>query len=115
MNGLPYYRRFPRHFLEGTAGMPLELKGPYSILLDLMYLQNGELPDDARYISGNLGCSVRMWQKIRAGLISAGKIIVEDGVITNVRMEKEVAWAHRQSRTNSENAERGWHKRKRRS
>lgn len=89
MNSLPYYRRYARDFLEGTAGMPLELKGPYAVLLDLIYLQSGQLPDDPHYISGHLGCSVRMWNGIRKKLIAAGKISVSGGVISNFRADKE--------------------------
>ncbi|MFK5283859.1 DUF1376 domain-containing protein, partial [Lacticaseibacillus paracasei] len=56
MNGLPYYKAYPRDFIEGTIGMPFELKGAYRLLLDLIYMQGGRLPDDAKYISGLLGC-----------------------------------------------------------
>ena len=37
MNSLPYHKRYHRDFLEGTAGMTLEVKGAYSILLDVIY------------------------------------------------------------------------------
>lgn len=74
MNGLPYYKAYPRDFLEGTIGMSFEVKGAYRLILDLIYMQGGKLPDDARYISGNLGCSVRKWNAIRAELIERGKL-----------------------------------------
>lgn len=112
MNGLPYYRRFPRDFLEGTAGLSLEEKGAYGILLDLMYLQNGSLPDDPKYIAGNLGCSVRKWNIVRARLVEARKIFVADGVISNARMEAEIIRTHQVSEVKRSNAERGWMKRK---
>lgn len=76
MNGLPYYKAYPRDFIEGTIGMPFEIKCAYRVVLDLIYMQGGELPDDARYISGLLGCSVRKWKSIRSALIQAGKIHV---------------------------------------
>lgn len=85
MNGLPYYKAYPRDFIEGTIGMPLELKGAYRVLLDLIYMQGGNLPDDPRYISGLLGCTVRKWNSIRNDLISLGKIGTEEGYLTNER------------------------------
>lgn len=90
MNGLPYYKAYPRDFIEGTIGMPFELKGAYRIVLDLIYMQGGRLPDDARYISGLLGCSVRAWKGYREALIEAGKIVVSGEFLTNERAEKEL-------------------------
>lgn len=84
---LPYYKRFPRDFLEGTVGMTLELKGAYGIVLDLIYMRDGRLEDDARYISGQLGCSVRAWNTIRESLIQRGKIQAENGIISNFRAD----------------------------
>lgn len=94
MNGLPYYKRYPRDFFEGTIGMPLELKGPYSIVLDLIYMQNGALLDDPRYIAGHLGCSVRQWNSVRERLITIGKIEARDGHLGNYRADKELVSSH---------------------
>ncbi len=90
MNGLPYYKAYPRDFVEGTVGMPFDLKAAYRIVLDLIYMQNGKLPDDPRYISGLLGCSTRAWNRYRQQLISLGKIYAENGIISNFRADKEL-------------------------
>ena len=90
MNGLPYYKAYPRDFIEGTIGMPFEIKCAYRVVLDLIYMQGGELPDDARYISGLLGCSVRKWKSIRSVLVEAGKIQVSGEFLTNKRARKEL-------------------------
>lgn len=84
---LPYYKRFPRDFLDGTIGLSLETKGAYAIILDLIYMRDGRLADDARYIAGQLGCSVRKWTVIRAELIARGKLICELGFISNFRAD----------------------------
>ncbi len=84
MNGLPYYKRYPRDFLEGTVGLTLEEKGAYAILLDLIYLRGGRLPDDSRWIAGHLGCSVRKWNSIRERLLKTGKITVDKSVDNGV-------------------------------
>ena len=104
MNGLPYYKAYPRDFIEGTIGMAFELKGAYRLVLDLIYMQNGRLPDDARYISGQLGCTVRAWNGYRAKLIELGKLTAENGVISNFRASLELDNLREISRKNSENA-----------
>lgn len=90
MNGLPYYKAYPRDFIEGTIGMDFETKAAYRLVLDLIYMQGGALPDDARYISGLLGCSVKKWNGLREALILAGKIEVRNGVLGNHRADKEL-------------------------
>lgn len=84
---LPYYKRFPRDFLDGTIGLSLETKGAYGIVLDLIYMRDGRLADDARYIAGQLGCSVRKWSAIREELIARGKLICDLGFISNFRAD----------------------------
>ena len=90
MNGLPYYKRYPRDFIEGTIGMSFELKTTYSFILDLIYIQGGKLPDDSRYISGLLNCSVRKWNLLREQLIELGKIEIIGEFLTNYRALSEV-------------------------
>nr|WP_176024244.1 DUF1376 domain-containing protein [Brucella pseudintermedia] len=85
MNGLPYYKAYPRDFIEGTIGMSFELKAAYRLVLDLIYMQGGNLPDDARYISGLLGCTVRKWNALREELVSLGKIEINGEFLTNER------------------------------
>lgn len=84
---LPYYKRFPRDFLEATIGLSFEVKGAFAIVLDLIYMRDGRLPDDARYIAGQLGCSVRKWTAIRAELVAAGKLTAQNGIISNFRAD----------------------------
>lgn len=86
---LPYYKRFPRDFLEGTIGLSFEVKGAYAIVLDLIYMRDGRLCDDARYIAGQLGCSVRKWTAIRKELIDGGKLSAQDGGLC---FERSSAW-----------------------
>jgi len=57
----PWYRRFPDNFIAGTVGLTLEEKGAYSLVLDLMYVRGGPVPDEPRYIAGVCNCSVRKW------------------------------------------------------
>ena len=70
--------------------MPFELKAAYGIILDLIYIHGTELPDDPRFIAGQLNVSVRKWKKLRDGLIEAGKIQIVSGSITNYRAVSEL-------------------------
>lgn len=101
--GLPYYKAYPRDFIEGTIGMSFELKGAYRLILDLIYMQGGSLPDDARYISGLLGCTVRKWNTLRLELISLNKIQVKNSFITNYRAVIELETLRKLVEKQSEN------------
>lgn len=102
MNGLPYYKAYPRDFIEGTIGMPFELKAAYRLVLDLIYMQGGGLPDDPSYIAALLGCSKRAWTSYRAKLLDLGKIRLEDGLLRNYRADIELQTLAKLSRTQAE-------------
>lgn len=104
MNGLPYYKAYPRDFIEGTIGMPFEIKCAYRVVLDLIYMQGGDLPDDDRYISGLLGCSVRKWKSIRSHLVEADKIQVNGDFLTNYRAVSELETLAKLQHKQRENA-----------
>lgn len=104
MNGLPYYKAYPRDFVEGTIGMPFEVKCAYRVVIDLIYMQGGKLPDDARYISGHLGCSLRKWKAIRSDLVGRGKLIVSGEFLTNYRAEKELQTLSKHQDKQAENS-----------
>lgn len=103
MNGLPYYRRFPRDLIEGTVGMSFEVKAAYGLILDLIYIQHGRLPDDPRYIAGVLNCSTRKWNSIRRALIEDhGKLRVDGEYLVNGRASKEVEALDEYSKSQSD-------------
>lgn len=104
MNGLPYYKRYPRDFMEGAAGMSFEIKGAYAIILDLIYLHGGELPDDPRYIAGQLSLSVRKWNSIKNQLVESGKISVTGDFLTNYRSIIELESLRKYQDKQAENA-----------
>lgn len=106
MNGLPYYKAYPRDFVEGTIGMDFELKGAYRLVLDLIYMQGGQLPDDARYISGLLGCTLKKWNGLRQRLIDLGKIEVRGEFLANNRADKELETLGKLSEKQRENRSR---------
>jgi uncharacterized protein YdaU (DUF1376 family) len=103
----PWYRRFPDNFIAGTVGLTLEEKGAYSLVLDLMYVRGGPVPDEPRYIAGVCNCSVRKWNAIRSKLIELGKIHVVDGFLTNERAEKEIEISLKDAQERAENGAKG--------
>lgn len=112
MSERPWYKRYPSDFIAGALGLTLEEKGAYSIVLDLIYDRGRPIADDARYIAGVCGCSVRRWKAIRKRLIETGKIVAADGVISNSRaekmLEKSQTTARKLSETNRKNAQKRW-------
>lgn len=99
--------------------MKLELKGPYSLLIDLIMMMGDRgLPDDPQWIAGQLGCSVRMWNKVRKCLLTGDgcpegkpKIAVKNGIISNSRADK-VKIIQRKYRDNQAENARGTSKNK---
>jgi uncharacterized protein YdaU (DUF1376 family) len=106
----PWYRRFPDNFIAGTVGLTLEEKGAYSLVLDLMYVRGGPVPDEPRYIAGVCNCSVRKWNAIRDRLVGLGKIHAVDGYLTNDRATKEIENAAKDARELAENGSKGGYK-----
>lgn len=110
---LPYYPMYPRDFFEGTQQMSLELKGAYIMVLNLMYTRGGPISDEPGYISRYVGCSVRKWKQVRDELVAMGKLVVQDGIISNFRadevIEKQRSYQDKQAenraRPNKNNAE----------
>jgi uncharacterized protein YdaU (DUF1376 family) len=103
MAPLPYYKRYPRDFLDATIGMPFELKAAYGLILDLIYLHGGNLKYDARYISGQLGCSVRQVKSFVDELVSREKLTLFEGIISNFRATFELENARKICEKNREN------------
>ena len=86
-----WYKRYGADFLMGCMSLTLEEKGAYSCCLDLIYERAGPIPDDPRWLSGVLGCSVRRWKSIREKLLDEGKLSRCGAFLSNPRAEIELA------------------------
>lgn len=104
MSDRPWYKRYPSDFLTSTVDMPFEEKGAYSIILDLIYDKGGAIEDEAQWISRVLGMSVRKWNSIRLKLIIRGKLVSENGFLTNKNATKIIINSSKTARESSENA-----------
>ena len=106
-----WYKRCGADFIHGTMMLTLEEKGAYSLCLDLIYDRGGPIPDDARWLSGVCGVSIRKWNALRERLVSLGKLIVEDGHISNSRAAFEIVSSELQRRNQAESGAKGGRKR----
>ncbi len=89
-DGLPWYRRRPRAFIDGVQCLGPELIGAYAVLLDLFYARDGRSVRDDRHLGGVLGCSTRKATSLTDMLITRGKLFIRDGFVVNSVAEKEL-------------------------
>jgi uncharacterized protein YdaU (DUF1376 family) len=106
-----WYKRCGADFIHGTMMLTLEEKGAYSLCLDLIYDRGGPIPDDNRWLAGVCGVSLRKWTAIRDRLISLGKLIEIDGLISNSRAALELVSSELQARKLAESGSKGGRKR----
>jgi len=106
-----WYKRCGADFIHGTMMLTLEEKGAYSLCLDLIYDRGGPIPDDARWLSGVCGVSIRKWSVIRERLVSLGKLTAVNGLISNVRADLEIVSSELQRRNQAESGAKGGRKR----
>lgn len=90
MGRIRWYKRDPRAALTGMAKLALEERGAYNTVLDLIYVNDGAVDDDPRYIAGWLGVDVRVWKRIRTSLIRQGKLYTHADKLRNERADQEV-------------------------
>jgi len=96
---------YPDEFLVGVVGLgPAEI-GAYWVVCSLMYSRGGPIPDDDAWIARACGCHVRTWRALKDRLVSAGKLIVQDGFISNSRVLREIERAQRRAKQSRDAAE----------
>ncbi|MES2295227.1 MAG: YdaU family protein [Pseudomonadota bacterium] len=106
-----WYKRCGADFIHGTMMLTLEEKGAYSLCLDLIYDRGGPIPDDARWLSGVCGVSIRKWNAIRERLLSLGKLAAGHGMLSNARADVELVSAALSARERAESGAKGGRKR----
>lgn len=114
MSGLEWYPRNSRKALNGMQGLSLELRGAYNTLIDLIYDRGEAVPDDDRWLAGQMGVSVRKWKQLRADLLAAGRIIARQTrkgpVLSDELAEKEIENQASRRRANAESGAKGGRK-----
>jgi uncharacterized protein YdaU (DUF1376 family) len=108
---LPWYACYPRDFNDGMIGLTLEERGAYITLLNLIYSRGGPIPEDAWWITSQLGCTTRVWTKVRAALLVKRKLFeVEIGGephLMNARADREIGERRENSKKFSEAGRKG--------
>lgn len=105
----PYHLRYHSDILGAYIGMPLELRGAYDTLLELLYERMKPLPNDAKFLSGWLQCSTRKTQSLIEDLIKRGKIyITNSGELSNERFDIEAQNREDWSKKSSKAAAKKW-------
>jgi uncharacterized protein YdaU (DUF1376 family) len=93
------------------VGLTLEERGAYITILNLIYDRAGPIPEDAWWITSNLGCTTRTWVKVRAALIVKRKLyaVEIDGQphLMNERADEEIGKLLDLHRTLSASGHRG--------
>jgi uncharacterized protein YdaU (DUF1376 family) len=90
MGFLKWHKRDHNAALRGMMALTLEERGAYTTLLDLIYAHDGEIADNETEIVAWLRVDLRRWRRIRAMLLSVGKLYVRDGYLRNERADDEV-------------------------
>jgi uncharacterized protein YdaU (DUF1376 family) len=90
MGTLKWYKRDPRAALIGMMGLTLEECGAYNKILDLIYVHDGAVADDADQLCRILNCNIRTWKRIKARLLDTGKIYIHNFHIRNERADIEI-------------------------
>lgn len=86
-----WYKREPKKFIRGVVGMGADLIGCYSVVLDLIYEDEGSCPNDAAWIGGILGESSRKTGALIRALIERGKLSLNaDGRLVNAKASEVI-------------------------
>ncbi len=90
MSGLPWVKWFPGDFLNGIAALEPNEIAVYVVVLNRIYDESGPIADDIVAISRRCNMRPSSCQKALNALFEAGKLVLSEGLITNVRAEKEI-------------------------
>lgn len=90
MPSRPYYPKYPSDYLADTAHLSIKAHGVYNLLLDYLWLNNGELEFDYSKLA-----SLLRLKRIQFGSIFdtelAPYFIVKDNKLSHSRVTKEIA------------------------
>ena len=110
----PYWRMFGREWDDGTASLSLEEEAALLRICNAINSRRGPLPDDDegdREMMHRCRVSMRKWRSLKASLVKAEKITIENGYICQARALSEVGHRMEKEAQNSENGAKGARKR----
>lgn len=107
MSANHWHKRYHSDALTGFMSLTLEERGAYQTILDMIYDRGGPIVSNDRLLAGYMGVSLRKWAALRDALVAKGKIVIDDGHITNARAISEIEKAAKTSRKHAENGSKG--------
>ncbi|MEM8993141.1 MAG: DUF1376 domain-containing protein [Pseudomonadota bacterium] len=110
MSDTPFVNWCPSDWLAATRHLSLEERAVYHDLLMMLYEQYGSLKADWTRIGRLIGVRPGKLKQIVETLAEEGKIVVADGMITNARVEKELAKREKKSEAAAASAKARWAK-----
>ena len=106
-----WHSRYHRAALDGMLTLSLEARGAYNTVLDLIYAKGAPVADDARWLAGWMGCSVKKWLPIRELLIARGKLVVVEVAgqpcLMNARAAQELEESEQRRRKAADSGRKG--------
>jgi uncharacterized protein YdaU (DUF1376 family) len=100
----PFFKFYPRDWLEATRDLSLEARGAYIDLICILMEMEGHLADNDKWISHQMHVSPRKWRTLKVQLVEHEKIFIDDGKIVNERCLKELDALLNQQRNLSDSA-----------
>lgn len=101
-----WYKHDIPAWMDGTSGLSDAAYRAFHIICQMIYLGEGPIALNERYLSGACNQSIRGFRSALAELVEAGKISVADGKIANSRAAFELLSV----KNNRENARKGGEK-----
>ena len=90
-NEIRWYKREPRAFLDGVAGLSCEEGWVYTILLEMIYDANGPIPFKPDVLARRCNMTIKRFNSAFKRLAEYhGKLAVENGLISNPRAIQEI-------------------------
>ncbi len=83
--GLPWFKFFPSDFMGGVVDLSASERGVYITLLCCIYDHGGSIPRDDDRLSRRCGLPKFGFVRALTALIEVGKIVQEDGCLSNPR------------------------------
>lgn len=101
----PWFKFFPRDWLEGTRHLSIEERGAYIDAIAMRMISDGPLPcDDYKWLAHQMHVSPRKARSLVEALVEAKRLLKTDAGITDERCEDEIAKRAHQRKINAENA-----------
>lgn len=107
MSGARFVRFYPSDWRSGCIGLTPEEEGVYMRVCAHFWETGVKLSLDDANAASRLMLDVRMWRRIKAKLISKGKLHVSEDGIFNPRAEKELTAANRAAKKDDAQADLG--------